>query len=394
MRVAFVVQRYHESLGGGSEFLCRAVAQKLSKYFDLEVLTTCASDYMTWNNHYEPGVERDRSVTVRRFRVDFPRNVNFFNRFSNRLYGSMRPPNEVEPDLEAQRKWAREQGPYSSEFLRYLDENADRYDVFVFFTYLYGLTFFGLPKVAKKSILVPTAHDEPSFHMAVFREIFKAPRALLYCTPEEQTLVRESMGYNGASAIAGIGMHLEAYEASGKAPVDQDYLTYVGRIDESKGCREMFDFFIRFKQSHPALERLKLRVAGRAVMDIPQHPDIESLGFVSDEAKVQLIRGARVFLMPSPFESLSISLLEAFACRVPTLSNFRCEVLRGQTERSGSGLGYKNYAEFEEGLLKLLSPDYPRAQAVQRGYEFVQNNYTWEAMEKIYCDLIQEVAAR
>ena len=68
---------------------------------------------------------------------------------------------------------------------------------------------------------------------------------------------------------------------------------------------------------------------------------------------IDAIAASDVLIMPSPYESLSIVVLEAFALGKPVLVNGHCDVLRGQVLRSGGGLYYENAAEFIDGLYVL-----------------------------------------
>ena len=57
MKVAVVVQRYGPDINGGAELHARYIAEHLARHADVEVLTTCATDYVTWRNERPTGVE-------------------------------------------------------------------------------------------------------------------------------------------------------------------------------------------------------------------------------------------------------------------------------------------------------------------------------------------------
>ncbi len=137
----------------------------------MEVLTTRAIDYVTWRDEYPEGVVEINGVNVRRFGVDAPRETRVFDEMSRHVVGS---PHTEEDEIQ----WMKLQGPYSSSLLEYLERNRTAYDVFLFMTYLYGTTYFGLPIVADRAVLVPTAHDEWPIYLGIFDKIFRQSPAV------------------------------------------------------------------------------------------------------------------------------------------------------------------------------------------------------------------------
>jgi glycosyltransferase involved in cell wall biosynthesis len=395
--LAFVVQRYGPEVNGGAELLCRQVAERLKKSLPVEVLTTCALDHVTWRNEYPAGETTIHGIPVRRFPVDYQRRQSLF-RLLSLLTAHLRPRGlrKVLPQKSLQALWMRVQGPYSTQLFNFLRKHAENYAGFVFFTYLYCTTYFGLPPVGAKSLLVPTAHDEPYLYLDIFRRVFCSPAGIIYSSSEERDLVHRVFKNEGIpSAVLGVGIEAPSPtdEASfrRKYGVQGDYLLYVGRVDRAKRCPELFDYYLTYiRRTEKAIS---LVLVGRPTIPIPNHPRIASLGFVPEEDKWGAIAGCRVNVVPSKFESLSLSLLEGWALGRPALVNGRCTVLRGHIQRCEGGLLYEDYETFEQGLNRLLDS----SEAVtmgEKGKAYVRENFRWDRVIQGYQSMLAKIEAK
>ena len=403
-RLAFVVQRYGTDIVGGSESLCCSVAEMLAPEWQIDVLTTCARDYMTWKNEYAPGVDVVNGVTVRRFPVDFERGLRFHEVFGSILGGmslgaydrhkSLMRQALARSTTEKQLECVKLQGPYSTPLLEYLVTLHSQYDLIVFFTYLYATTFFGSRQVpAAKTVLVPTAHDEVPFHLPVYREMFARFPAYIFLTPEEGAFVRKTFDLEDASE-ATIGMPVEVTHRPNpdrfreKYGVHTPFVLYAGRIDPSKGCDHLLRFF-PVARSH-LVPGLQLIMIGNQMMDIPDDSHIQYLGRLPEQDKMDAMSAASLFINPSFYESFSIVILEAMACSTPVLVNGRCEVLKGQVRRSCAGLYYENYYEFLEAMQLILSNTPLRARFGENGRSFVTQNYGYSIIKQQYVAFLEQ----
>ncbi len=389
MKIAFVVQRYGEEVNGGSELHCRMMAEKMTNHFEIEVITTCALDYVTWQNHYEPGASVINDVNVKRFPVDFPRNNEKFNAFSQHILNGKSSESE-------QLQWMDLQGPHSSKLLDYLKEAQETYDLIVFYTYLYWPTFHGSKIVPEKNILVPTAHDEPPIYLDIFKESFLNPQGLIFLTNAEKNFVNSHFNNKHIQNIVlGIGIEkLEVTEQQlqdfkNKYGLTNKYVLYAGRIEPAKGCDTLLEYFERFSTDNPDID---LVLIGKEVMSVPKHEHIKSLGFLSDEEKNTAIKGAQVLLMPSQYESLSIAALEAWQLQTPLLVNAKSEVLKEHCLESKGGLYYDGPEEFAASLSKLLNDSSLRRSLRINGKKYVQENFRWSKIEKRFTDFMHKIS--
>ena len=388
-KLAFVVQRYGLEVNGGAELLSRQLVEHLQQQYDIEVLTTKAIEYTTWKNEYTNDVDVINGVTVRRFGVDKPRDLNRFGKFSGKVIGN------PEHTMEQEEQWFEMQGPHVPELIDYIKDHADGYEAFIFMTYLYYTTVKGLPLVKDKAILISTAHDEPPIYLKTFDTLFQMPKALFYLTVEEKKFVERKFrneriinndGYGGSGVE--VPDTIDSQFCKNKYGID-NYMVYAGRIDEAKGCKELFDYFLRYKKENQ--NDLKLVMMGKPVIPIPKSDDIVSLGFVSDQEKFDVMSGAKFLIMPSPFESLSIVVLEAMTLSVPVVVNGRCDVLKGHCVRSNGGLYYKSYYEFEGCVNYMLTHPDTAAGMGANGRKYVDANYTWEKITDRFIDIVERV---
>ncbi len=304
MKLACVVHRFGADIAGGSEGHCRLVAEHLAAQHDVTIITTCAQDHLTWRNHYPAGETRVGNLRVLRFPVARERDMRRFMDLSDLIAADRATGDEQE-------QWFRENGPDSPELLAHLRHHGAGFDRVLFWAYRYAGSYFGLPLVADRSVLVPTAEEDPLIHVDALSAYFALPKGFLFLTPEEEALVTTRMASGTPSAVIGSGLDpaaetvdLRPLDALG---LDDPFVLYLGRIDPNKGCQALIRHFLRYIEGG---RRVQLVMAGPASMPIPEHPQIRALGFVNDALREALLTRARALMMPSPFESLSMVLLE------------------------------------------------------------------------------------
>jgi glycosyltransferase involved in cell wall biosynthesis len=412
LKIAFIVQRYGTEILGGSEYHCRLIAERLASKHHVEVLTTCAQDYVTWKNEYPEGADRVRGVTVRRFANARSRDIHTFNRYSEWIFNN---PHSREDELE----WLRQQGPWCPPLLEYVERNQHQYDVLIFFTYLYAPTVMGTKIAPHKSILVPTAHDEPAIHLDIYKELFSLPAGLAYNTEVERRFLTTHFSIRAIEEeTIGCGVdlpHAQSYPREHTAarhgdaddstddqssvddasPTYRPHLAhrgsmfrrrhrlhgpialYGGRIDPGKGCEELIEYFSTYVQDGGDAS---LVLMGVKLMPLPEEPFIRFAGYLPDQERVQALEAATVVVVPSPYESLSLLALESFAVGTPILANARSEVLVEHCHKSNAGLYYADRDEFVEALKILMADAKLRARLGRNGRDYVRTNYRWDVI--------------
>lgn len=386
LKLGFVVQRYGLEIAGGAEYHCRLIAELLTDHAEVDVFTTCALDYVEWNNHYREGEAVLNGVRVVRFRVERQRDILRFAALAGKIQSSAH-------SLEDEEAWMDAQGPYSPALRDHVAGVAAEaaYDALIFFSYRYWTTCRTLKPSRTPSIMAPTAEDDGLYRLGLFRPAFDAATQFAFNSVEERHMLETAVGRALPGEIVGVGSALPS-SVDGAAfrkrfGIEGPFLLYVGRIDLNKGCPELFDHFLRYRRESGS--ELKLVLIGRALLELPRDESIKALGFLEDADKWNALDACLALAIPSRLESLSMATLEAFFSERPVVANANCAVLRGQCRRSGGGLYYSNYEEFRE-ILEMLERDASLRRGMGRaGRAYFQQHYAWPVILEKYLRLIE-----
>ena len=390
LKVGVIIQRFGEDIIGGSEYYALQLLKKLSKKMRFTVYTTTAKDYLTWENEYREGEYKlTENILVKRFKIKRQRDINKFNEYTEKFF-SERKKHTVEEEEE----WIIRQGPEVPDLINAVEKEQNNFDIFFLFTYLYYPVYFSLPIIKKPKFLFPTTHDELPLYLNIMKRTFELPEAILALTEKELELINKvfTLKNNQIRKLVG-GIGIEAPENINIESFLKKYLPmepfiiYIGRIDGGKGVDFLIDNFLEFSKN----KYVQLLLGGKKNMELPSDFRVKYLGFLSEEEKWQALKSATLYVHPSQFESLSISMLEAMAVGTPVFVNGNSPVMKDHVLKSRAGLYYLNKDEFTEGMDFLLKNRNLRLKMGENGVKYVKNFYSWRKILNNIEDVIKSV---
>ncbi len=391
MKIAFVTPRYGTEVIGGAESAARMLAERLvhDLSWEVEVFTTCALDYVSWDDHFPEGSSELNGVLVHRFRTRSGRRPEYFA-LDARVKGSPRS-----ATLQEARDWVELQGPICPDLVDAALQSTC--DVMSFYPYLYYPTVATIPHAKQPSVLHPAAHDEPAMYLKVFAETFRSADAFAYHTVSERRLVQKIHPVAEIpQAVLGLGVAEPRMGGRSGAEIsgagDRPYLCSLGRVDDHKGSTMLAAFFREYKNRRPG--PLALVMVGSVAASIPEHPEIILTGAVPEEDKWDILAGATALISPSAYESFSLVIMEAWMQSVPVIVNETCAVTVEHCERSGGGVFFGSYYDFEACLDTLLGDQRARKLLGAAGRRYVEANYRWPVLVRKFEKFYEDVAAR
>ena len=419
MKLAFVTPRYGADISCGPEHACRLLAEQVCERHDVDVLTTCARDPLTWKNESTEGADRVRGVLVRRFAVNQAHDADALAELTARL--------TAEPHSRAdEQEWVRRLGPSSPGLVDFLKRHNRNYDAVVFFSLYHATTVQGVAAAPERAVLFPHLQIEPVLRFGLWSEVLGAVRAIGYTSAAERRLTRGFLRiFHGADEIVGVGVETPAqqtYPRHQQDPADNleedeegsapdppeapEYLAgrgipfrrrhrlygsfalYGGRVEPDNGCEEMLSYFDSYASTDGDTA---LVLMGVKMMKVPDEPYIRMPGVLADRERMIAYEAAEVTLAPDPGDLLGLCVLESLAVGTPVLASARNEAAVEHCRRANAGLYYANRDEFVDGLKMLMTNSRLRERLGENGRQYIRQNHRWDAVLGRFERLIMRV---
>lgn len=385
-KIAIVTYHYFKTKTRGGEIYTKKLTNILKDKYQTTILTTRSADHTTWKNKLKE-YEVDNKNKIIRFKIDFevkPRNRT--EKTINILNNKLRT-------FKDELNYLKKIGPYSSNLFNFLSKNKENFDIFIFIGYANPITYFGLPLVKEKSILIPFTHKEPILYLSIFDELFRQSKIIGFSSVGEKEIIKKR--FKKLPKLTQIGIYPEEFKSKinfqfikNRYNLFNPYILFIGRTEPYKGIYDLIDFFLKFKSARK--NNIELIIIGEKLFPIETNKNIKFLGILSEEEKTILIKNSLFLVNPSWYESLSLTILEAWQQKKPVLVYGLNEILKKQILLSKGGLIYENYQEFENNMVKLIKNPNLRKQLGKNGYLFYYNNYRKkiikEKLEKIIND--------
>lgn len=171
---------------------------------------------------------------------------------------------------------------------------------------------------------------------------------------------------------------------------EKKVMLFVGRIHPKKGIRELLYAIKMVKDEQPdLLDRWEFRIAGwdqnghiqelmKLSTSLCLDDQVKFVGSVYGEKKDEEMRKANAFVLTSFSEGLPMSVLEAWAYKLPVLMTEFCNIPEG-FEANAAVQVDTTPESIKEGLFAMLAMDDAKLNEIgENGYSLVKDKFTWE----------------
>ncbi len=387
-RLAIVTSRFHPELSGGAEKLALDYAHLLKNFFQIEIFTSAAKNYITWENELPLGSANWDGIRIHRFPTESPRNLKKMNSYLNKLLKK-----DGKVDVASEESFIRQQGPYTPSLCKEFLKRECEFKCIILIGYLYYPIVYLTPKIRGKFIIIPTFHEEPVLQLPVYKRTYVDSLNFGFNAPEERELyIRHFKKYPKFHRIIGTYIDFPTVSLEENSSKSMEIrLTTIGRLDLSKGYDHLFSFLTSFQKKYPSI-KWKLTCLGANHLPPNFIPEwVDSPGYISEERKYEILNQTDIFLNPSPYESFSIATMESWTFKKPVLVNGNSEVMKGHCLRSQGGLFYLDEKDFSPILYYLIKNKATRERMGENGYKYVALNFSKPVIQEKLLEFVNEV---
>ena len=395
MRLGLLVPRYGAEVVGGTEHWLRELCEHLvaDRGWSVEVFTTCAVSAATWADEYRPGTTEEAGVTVHRYRSESGRNPEYLHQLERlrRDAGAYTRAEALE--------YIRLVGPVCPAATDAAGEAVatGRCDLVAVTPYLYWPAVTAGPRLGRRVIFHGAAHDEPELYLPVMADLFRAVGGFAFNSFSERDLVERRFGVGhlpsaviGNAVDEGSGDPAGARQALGLDP-DERFVLCVGRVERAKGTTALATMWNLYAGRRP--EAPKLVLIGPEHDPLDAGPAVVRAGRQPEAVKWGALAACELLVAPSPLESFSLVVLEAWLAGRPVMVNGRCGPTVEHCRRSGGGVWFDDYADFEAGVDRLLDDQDLRSGMARVGAAYARDQFAWPRILDRYEELAGRILA-
>ena len=175
------------------------------------------------------------------------------------------------------------------------------------------------------------------------------------------------------------------------------FLLFMGRLNLIKGPDILLDAFIQIADDYPdlnlvfagpdegMLSSLMVTVERTGLLN-----RVHFLGYLAGDEKNAAYRAAKLLVVPSRQEAMSIVAIEAGICGLPVLMTDQCGF--GEVREVDARLEVPPSKEgIASGLASLLDGSTPLPALAEKWTTFIERNFTWSTIGPKYCDLYRTI---
>jgi glycosyltransferase involved in cell wall biosynthesis len=169
-------------------------------------------------------------------------------------------------------------------------------------------------------------------------------------------------------------------------------ILFLSRLHYKKGLDYLADAFIQVAARHATV---RLVVAGpddgaekefdARIAAVGLHSRVDRVGALYGQAKIDALKSAAVFVLPSRQEGFSVAILESLACGTPVVISDACHFPEVAAESAGAIVPLEPSAIADAVLQIVNDPD--RRRAMSAAARSLAQRYTWDHVARRTLDL-------